>query len=89
MHIQKVHIVGLCCFKAITIELNKNKNIVVGDNGTGKSIILDAIHMCLRGQHRGQLINNSLSPFLFNRDNVKAYLDACQKGAVILNYYLE
>jgi hypothetical protein len=80
MHIQKVHIVGLRCFKDITIEFNKDKNIIVGDNGTGKSTILDAIHMCLRGQHRGQPINNSLSPFLFNKDNVKTYLDACQTG---------
>lgn len=80
MHIQKVHILGFRCFKDIMIEFNENKNIIVGDNGTGKSTILDAIHMCLKGVHRGLPINTSLSPFLFNQDNVKAYLDACHEG---------
>lgn len=80
MHIQKVHIVGFRCFKDITIEFNENKNIIVGSNGTGKSTILDAIHMCLKGIHRGLPINTTLSPFLFNQDNVKAYLNACHEG---------
>ena len=80
MHIQKVHIIGFRCFKDIIVEFNENKNIIVGDNGTGKSTILDAIHLCLKGVHRGLPINTTLSPFLFNQDNVKAYLNACHEG---------
>lgn len=80
MYIQKVHIVGFLCFREFTIEFNKDKNIIVGNNGTGKSTILDAIHLCLSGQYRGQPIKNSLSPFLFNKDNVKTYIQACQNG---------
>lgn len=80
MHIQKVHIIGFRCFKDIIVEFNENKNIIVGDNGTGKSTILDAIHLCLKGVHRGLPINTTLSPFLFNQDNVKAYLNACHAG---------
>lgn len=80
MHIQKVHIVGFRCFKDITIEFNEHKNIIVGDNGTGKSTILDAIHMCLSGMHRGLPVHATLSPFLFNQDNVNTYLSACSEG---------
>lgn len=80
IYISKVHIVGFRCFKDFTVEFNKGKNIIVGNNGTGKSTILDAIHLCLTGLHRGQSIQNVLSPFLFNRDNVEAYLQMCRQG---------
>lgn len=80
MYIEKVHIVGFRCFKDFTIKFDKEKNVIVGDNGTGKSTILEAIHLCLSGQHRGQSIKNALSPFLFNTDNVHAYIAAIEEG---------
>lgn len=45
MAIQKIKISNFKCFKGLfEIELNKGLNILVGNNETGKSTILEAIH---------------------------------------------
>ncbi len=58
MSISKVKI---CNFKGFqgpfTLELNKGLNILVGNNETGKSTILEAIHLALTGLYNGKYIN--------------------------------
>ena len=45
MAIKKVKIRNFKCFKGLfEFELNKNLNILVGNNETGKSTIIEAIH---------------------------------------------
>lgn len=41
--IKLLRIQGFKKFKNITIEFNKNMNVIVGDNEIGKSTILEAI----------------------------------------------
>lgn len=43
MHIQQVQIKNFRCFEDLTVNLNPDINIFVGDNGSGKSSVLDAI----------------------------------------------
>jgi predicted ATP-binding protein involved in virulence len=43
MHIQKISIKNFRCFEDLTIKLNPDINIFVGNNGSGKSALLDAI----------------------------------------------
>jgi predicted ATP-binding protein involved in virulence len=43
MHIQQVKIKNFRCFEDLTINLNPDINIFVGNNGSGKSAVLDAI----------------------------------------------
>ena len=43
MHIQKVKVKSFRCFENLTIDLNPDINIFVGNNGSGKSAVLDAI----------------------------------------------
>ena len=43
MHIQQVTIKNFRCFEELTVNLNPDINIFVGDNGSGKSAVLDAI----------------------------------------------
>jgi DNA replication and repair protein RecF len=41
------------CYDTLTLELNPNVNIIVGDNAQGKTSILEAIHMlCLTKSHK-------------------------------------
>lgn len=47
--IKKIHLKYFKCFRDATIECNPNLNIIVGDNGTGKSSILQAIDLALSG----------------------------------------
>ena len=50
-------------------------NILVGDNETGKTTILQAIHLALTGYYEGQNIRRVLSPYLFNQKVVQNYID--------------
>ncbi len=43
MHIQQVKIKDFRCFEDLTVNLNPDVNIFVGNNGAGKSTMLDAI----------------------------------------------
>ena len=43
MHIQQVKIKNFRCFEDLTVNLNPDINIFVGNNGSGKSAVLDAI----------------------------------------------
>ncbi|EAC6468339.1 TPA_asm: AAA family ATPase, partial [Listeria monocytogenes] len=49
-HIKRMHIKGLKKFKDIDIEFNEKINILVGENESGKSTILEAINIVLNQQ---------------------------------------
>lgn len=81
MAIQKIKIKNFKCFKGnFEIELNKGLNILVGNNETGKSTILEAIHIALTGLYGGRNIRNELSQYLFNKDVVDSYIDSINSG---------
>ena len=48
-------------------------NILVGANSAGKSTVLDAIELVLRGGIRGNRASNVLSPDWFNAENVTSF----------------
>lgn len=81
MAIQKIKIKNFKCFKGtFEIELNKGLNILVGNNETGKSTILEAIHIALTGLYGGRNIRNELSQYLFNKDVVDSYINSINSG---------
>ena len=79
--IEKVIISG---FKRIreplTIDITHQLSILVGDNGVGKSTILEAIHLALTGMYRGEPIQRALSQALFNNDDVASFIAAACAG---------
>ncbi|QYH37620.1 AAA family ATPase [Algoriphagus sp. NBT04N3] len=75
MHIQKVIIENYKCFKGrFNLPLTKDVNIIVGNNETGKSTIIEAIHLCLTGLMNGRHLRNHLSQYLFNNQIEQEYL---------------
>lgn len=56
-------------------EFNPDLNILVGDNESGKSTILEAIEMSLNFSYRGKPLTSSLSPDLFNAQSIQTYLN--------------
>ena len=76
--IEKIRIINFKKFRDITINLNENINIIVGNNEEGKSTILEALNLALTGFYRGKPINNELSQYLFNNDVVIEYLKSLQ-----------
>lgn len=79
--IEKVIISGFKCIRApLTIDVTRQLSILVGDNGVGKSTILEAIHLALTGLYRGEPIQRVLSQALFSNDDVAAFVDAAGSG---------
>lgn len=62
------------------VELNDRLNILVGNNGVGKSTILEAINVALTGYYDGQSIKRGLSQDLFNKEVVDDYLKSFRNG---------
>ncbi len=76
MHISKIVIRNFKCFRNdFVLELNKGMNVLVGDNDSGKSTILEAINLALSGVFHGRFLRNDLSEHVFNRGAVEAYIE--------------
>jgi putative ATP-dependent endonuclease of OLD family len=75
MLIKEIIIENFKCFEGrFRLELNPELNILVGDNETGKSTILEAIHLALSGWIFGRYLRNELTQSLFNKQVVNKYL---------------
>ena len=80
MHISRLHIKGFKRFVNFQMNLKAGLNILVGDNETGKTSIIEAITLLLTKQYEGRLIDSQIDPFLFNVADVAAYFDAMRNG---------
>lgn len=81
MGIKEIIIKNFKCFQGeFKLSLNKDMNILVGDNESGKSTILQAIHLALTGYYCGSSIYRILTPYLFNQKVVEDYLNSIQNG---------
>lgn len=80
MRIEKVIIENFKCFRGrFEIHFKEGMNILVGDNESGKSTILEAIHLALTGYYQGRPIGNELSQYLFNNEVIKTYLESIKQ----------
>lgn len=80
MHITRVYIEGFKRFTSFDLEPNSTFNVIVGDNETGKTSVLEAIGLVLTGQYDGRLIQYAIDPYLFNAATVADYFQKRQKG---------
>lgn len=79
--ITKVIIQGYRKFRSFSIEPDAAMNIIVGDNETGKSTLLEAITLALSGKIDGRWANEDLNPYWFNTDVVHDYFAAYARDA--------
>ena len=81
MIIKRINIENYKCFKGMFgIDLNEGLNIFVGDNESGKSTILEAIHLALAGLLNGKYLKNELTQYLFNSQVVVEYIKNLEDG---------
>lgn len=78
MFIRKVNIKNYKIFNSFSISFNNGINILVGDNESGKSTILEAINLALTGLLNGRYLRNELSQYLFNNDTVSEFIASLQ-----------
>ncbi|MES2188720.1 MAG: AAA family ATPase [Pseudomonadota bacterium] len=92
MHISKILIRNFKCFEEnFVLELDKGLNVLVGNNESGKSTILEAINLVLSGVFQGRFLHNDLSEHIFNRSAVEAYIKDPKIGPpeVLIELYLD
>lgn len=95
MPITRVHIEGFKRFIHFDLELNQTFNVIVGDNETGKSSILEAIGLVLTGQYDGRLVQYAIDPYIFNATIVVDFFQKLQNKQhtnpprVLIEAYLE
>jgi len=67
MKIEKVKITNFKCYEGtFTLALDDGLNVIVGANESGKTTILEAIHLALTGLLHGRPLKNDLTSYLFN-----------------------
>ena len=74
--LDQIYILNFKRFSEKTIPFNSKINIFIGDNETGKSTILESIYLALTKRLNGKLIDSELSPYLFNKETVKKYVES-------------
>ncbi len=96
MYIKEVNIENFKSFKGrFNLTLNDGLNVLVGDNESGKSTILEAIHLVLSGMYSGRYLRNELTQYMFNNEVVAEYLATLETGgsaqlpSVLIEVYIE
>jgi putative ATP-dependent endonuclease of the OLD family len=80
MHITRVYINGFKRLNDFDLELDPTLNVIVGDNETGKTSVLEAIRLALSRQYEGRSIDYSLDPYLFNTTKVADFIRTLRNG---------
>lgn len=73
--IQRIVIEGYRLFAKLDIEPKAGMNIVVGNNESGKSTLLEAIALALTGKINGRWASEELNPFWFHRPAVLEFFE--------------
>ena len=80
MKISKLRIINYKLFQNVTIEMNDEKNIFVGENDSGKSTILEALSMALTGKINGSSVANRLNLDWFNAEVRREFIQTIKSG---------
>ena len=80
MSIERVIIKNYRALASTDISLGSDLNVIVGDNESGKSTLLEAINLALKCQINRRPTAYELHPFLFNTGCVAQFIDALNRG---------
>lgn len=83
MTIERVIVKNYRRLRATDIKLQPDLNIIVGDNESGKSTLLEAINLALKGQINRRPALYELHPYLFNKDCVNQFIRELKDGGKV------
>jgi putative ATP-dependent endonuclease of the OLD family len=92
--IERIIIESYRRFVRLDFEPNRGMNIIVGDNESGKSTLLEAIALALTGKVNGRWASEELNPFWFHRPTVLEFFrtygtdEACAPPQLLIELYL-
>ncbi|MDI6767380.1 MAG: AAA family ATPase [Bacteroidota bacterium] len=70
MYLKKISIQNFRAIKSLNLEFNKGVNVLIGENDTGKSAIIDALRICLGYGKQFREIGVKPSDFYIDRKQV-------------------
>ena len=76
MYIKKILIKNYKIFENLVFDVNKDFNIFVGENDSGKSSILEAIEILSTGKLNGCLFSKQIKANLFNYNVRREYIES-------------
>ena len=79
--ITRIVVKGYRLFEDFELKPNPGTNIVVGDNESGKSSLLEAIALALTGRINGRWAQDELNPYWFNVAAVQSYFESLDSGS--------
>lgn len=80
MYVECLRIWNFKKFDFVEVPFTDGANVVVGDNDSGKSTLLEALHLALTGVYRGRAISGAISEDLFNKQAVLSYFESARSG---------
>lgn len=92
MIIKKIIVKNYKILRDAAIYFNDDLNILVGDNDSGKSTILEAINIALTGKLNHVSLERQLNAILFNSETRKNYIDSADKTrlpVILIELYCE
>ncbi len=81
--IEKVRIQGYRKFANLDFKPNRRFNIIVGENESGKSTLIEAIGLALTGRVNGRNVVEELNPYFFNRALVAKFFEDRRQGKMV------
>ena len=84
MYLKKISIKNFRCIKDAMIDLNEGLNILIGENNSGKTAILDALRICLSYGQQRRDIYVSVNDFHIDKNDPNA-----EPGNIELDLYFE
>ena len=83
MCIERVIVKNYRTLASLNLHIRPQLNIIVGDNESGKTTLLEAINLALRCQINRRSATAELHPHLFNAACVEDYLAKLRCGASV------
>ncbi|MFB5661575.1 ATP-dependent endonuclease [Alteribacillus sp. HJP-4] len=75
MSLERIIVENYKHFQDLDLYINNDMNVLIGNNGTGKSSILEMVHLALTGYLRNRPIYHEINPYLFNIETTKKFLE--------------
>src|SRR5258706_3080528 len=80
MCIERAIIKNYRTLRSVNLAMRPHLNIIVGDNESGKSTLLEAMNLALKCQLNRRPAAGELHPYLFNIDCVKDFITNLRNG---------
>ena len=80
MKIEKIRVKNYKILQDVTIQFNPDFNVLIGDNDSGKSTILEALCILTTGKLRGYYLDRQLRANLFTHEVRERYIQEIMNG---------